>query len=167
MISKVKQEKNYWPHAIVTVLIFMIFACAMVVKIAIDNPVQMDSFYLEKYQTVNKDINSILEKQKVFEENFAIKYKTKKFIIGKPNTFKMSIRDIKNNNFVKNAEIKLVLSRPDTNEFNQEFDLKSALNGVFTVEDIKVDKPGRWQILTKIKIDDKSSYNKYEVYASK
>ncbi len=167
MISKLKQEKNYWPHAIVMVLIFMVFACAMVVKIAMDNPVQMDSFYLEKYQTVNEDINSILEKQKVFEEKFAIKYETEKFIIGKPNTFKMSIKDIKNNNLVKNAEIKLVLSRPDTNEFNQEFNLKSAVNGFFTIDNIKVNKPGRWQILTKIKIGDKSSYNQYEVYASK
>ncbi len=167
MNSRVKQEKNYWPHAIVIVLIFMVFACAMVVKIAMDNPVQMDSFYLEKYQTVNEDINSILEKQKNFEENFSIKYKTEKFTIGKSNTFKMSIENIKNQSLVKNAEIKLVLSRPDTNEFNQEFSLKSATNGVFIFDGIEVNKPGRWQILTKIKIGDKSSYNKYEVYASK
>jgi hypothetical protein len=167
MNNSVKQEKNYWPHAIVTVLIFMVFACAMVVKIAMDNPVQMDSFYLEKYQKVNEDINEIKEKQKIFEENFVIKYQTEKFTIGKPNTFKMSIENIKNQSIVKNAEIKLVLSRPDTNEFNQEFNLKNAVNGVFIIDNIKVNKPGRWQILTKIKIGDKSSYNQYEVYASK
>ena len=59
-MSKVlKKERNYWPHAIVTVLIFMVFACAMVVKIAMDNPVQMDSFYLDKYQQVDENINEI------------------------------------------------------------------------------------------------------------
>ena len=59
MANTLKKEKNYWPHAIVIVLIFMIFACIMVVKIAIDNPVQMDSFYFEKYQQVDENINTI------------------------------------------------------------------------------------------------------------
>ena len=166
-MSKVlKKERNYWPHAIVTVLIFMVFACAMVVKIAMDNPVQMDSFYLDKYQQVDENINDIKEKQRVFEENFALVYKTKKFTMGKSNSFEMSIKNIKDKSTVQNADIRLVISRPDTNEFNQEFILKNAKNGVFVFDGIKAEKPGRWQILTKINIGDKSSFNKYEVYAS-
>ena len=167
MNDTLKKERNYWPHAIVTVLIFMVFACAMVVKIAMDNPVQMDSFYLEKYQQVDENINEIKEKQRIFEENFALVYKTKKFTMGKTNSFEMSIKNIKNDSIVQNAEIRLVISRPDTNEFNQEFKLKSAKNGVFVFDGIKAEKPGRWQVLTKINIDDKSSFNRYEVYASK
>lgn len=160
-------EKNYWPHAIVTVLIFMVFACAMVVKIAMDNPVQMDSFYFEKYQQVDENINEIKAKQKIFEENFIILYKTKKFTMGKSNSFQMSVKDKNSQNIINDAEIKLVVSRPDSNDYNQEFIIKNATNGIFTFEDIKIEKPGRWQILTKIKIDDKSSFNRYEVYASK
>ena len=167
MSSKVKDEKNYWPHAIVLVLCFMVIVCAVVVKIAFDNPVQMDSFYLEKYQDVNENINEIREKQKVFEENYAIGYETKKFTIGESNSFKMSIKNIKDQSNIQNAEIKLVISRPDSNEYNQEFTLKSAKNGIFIFDGIKAELPGRWQILTKIKIGDKSSFNKYEVYASK
>jgi hypothetical protein len=164
--SKVKDEKNYWPHAIVLVLCFMVFACAMVVKIAMDNPVQMDSFYLEKYQTVNENINEIRAKQKVFEENFVLSYKTKKFTMGESNSFEMSIKNIKDQTIVKNAEIRLVISRPDSNDYNQEFTLKSTKNGVFIFDGIKAELPGRWQILTKINIGDKSSFNQYEVYAS-
>ena len=94
MANSIKKEKNYWPHAIVIVLCFMVFACAMVVKIAIDNPVQVDSFYLEKYQQVNENINEIREKQKIFEENYTLEYKTIKFTMGESNTFKMSIKNI-------------------------------------------------------------------------
>ena len=159
-------DKNYWPHAIVTVLIFMVIACTVVVKIAIDNPVQMDTFYLEKYQQVNENINEIKEKQKIFEENFKILYKTKKFTIGKSNSFQMSIKDKNNQNMINNAEIKLVVSRPDSNDYNQEFIIKNATNGVFAFKGIKIEKPGRWQILTKINIGAKSSFNRYEVYAS-
>jgi len=162
-----KKEKNYWPHAIVIVLILMVFVCALVVKIAMDNPVQMDSFYMEKYQDVNKNINKIKSKQKLFEENFALEYKTIKFTMGKSNRFEMSIKNIKDNSIVQNAEIKLLISRPDSNDFNQEFTLKNATNGVFVFDGIKAPKPGRWQVLTKIKIGDKSSFNQYEVYASK
>ena len=166
MNNIVKKDRNYWPHAIVTVLILMVCACAMVLKIAMDNPVQMDSFYLEKYQDVNRDINKIRAKQKIFEENFKLEYKTKKFTIGENNSFKISIINIKNKSIIENAEIKLVVSRPDTNEFNQEFKMKIAKNGVFIFDGIKAELPGRWQILTKIKIGDKSSFNRYEVYAA-
>jgi len=162
----IKKEKNWWPHAIVLILCFMVFACAMVVKIAIDNPVQMDSFYLEEYQQVNENINEIRAKQKVFEENFKLEYKTKKFTIGNNNSFKISIKNIKDQTIVQNAEIKLVISRPDSNDYNQEFTLKSAKNGIFIFEGIKAELPGRWQVLTKVKIGDKSSFNQYEVYAA-
>ncbi len=166
MNNIVKKNRNYWPHAIVIVLILMVCACSLVLKIAMDNPVQMDSFYLEKYQDVNKDINKIRAKQKIFEENFKLEYKTKKFTIGENNSFKMSIKNIKDQSLVENAKIKLVISRPDTNDFNQEFIMKSAKNGVFIFDGIKAKLPGRWQILTKINIGDKSSFNRYEVYAS-
>ncbi len=167
MTDTIKKEKNYWPHAIVLVLCFMVFACAMVVKIAMDNPVQMDSFYLEKYQQVNENINEIRAKQKVFEENYALEYKTIKFTMGESNSFKMSIKNIKDQSIVQDAQITLLISRPDSNDHNQEFTLKNAKNGVFIFDGIKAELPGRWQVLTKIKIGDKSSFNHYEVYASK
>lgn len=166
MNSNVK-EKNYWPHAIVMVLLFMIFACVMVVKIALDNPVQMDSFYFEKYQQVDENINSIRKSQIAFDKNFKIEYKTKKFLLTQPNSFEMSIKNLNTKEFVKDAKITLMITRPDTNNYNQEFVLESSKDGVFKVDNIKVELPGRWQILTKIKVGDYSSFNKYEVYATK
>ncbi|MBL0687494.1 MAG: FixH family protein [Sulfurospirillum sp.] len=166
MNNTIEKNRNYWPHSIVAVLIFMVFACAMVVKLAMDNPVQMDNYYLEKYQQVDENINKIREKQKIFEENFTLDYKTKKFTMGISNSFEMSIINIKDKSIVKNADIRLVISRPDTNEFNQEIRLKSTKDGTYVFNGIKADKPGRWQVLTKIKIGEKSSFNKHEVYAS-
>ncbi len=167
MNNVIKKERNYWPHAIIIVILLMIGACALVVKIAMDNPVQMDSFYFEKYQQVDENINEIRENQKIFEKNFSIEYETKKFIMNKNSSFKMSIKNLKEQNLVKDAEIKLVISRPETNEYNQEFNLKSSKDGIYQFNGIKVELPGRWQILTKIKIGDKSSFNNHEVYATK
>ncbi|WP_458700152.1 FixH family protein [Sulfurospirillum sp. 1307] len=161
------KERNYWPHGIVMVLLFMVFACVMVVKISMDNPVQMDSFYLEKYQQVDENINAIKEAQVKFEKNYNLIYKTNKFKIGSNNSFEMSIKDIKSDKLIQNANITLVVTRPDVNDYNKEFKLTSAKNGIFKFDNIQVELPGRWQILTKIKIGDLSSFNKYEVYATK
>ena len=161
------KTKNYWPHGIIFVLLLMVSACTLVVIISIKNPVELDSFYMEKYQKVNKDINKIMEAQKVFDANYVLEYKTKKFIIGAQNSFELSIKNKKDGSLLKDAQIQLMITRPETNEFNQEILAKKAKNGVFIFEGIHVNKPGRWQILTKIHINDKSGFNKYEVYATK
>jgi len=160
------ESKNYWPHGIVLVLIFMVCACAAVVIIAMKNPVEMDSFYMEKYQQVDENINEILAKQKVFDENYDLVYKTKKFIIGASNSFELSIKNKKDGTLLKNADIKLMVTRPETNKFNQEILAKESKNGIFIFKGIQVSKPGRWQILTKIHINDKSGFNEHEVYAT-
>lgn len=161
------KTKNYWPHGIVFVLILMVLACTVVVMIAIKNPVQMDSFYMEKYQQVDENINEIMAEQKVFDDNFALEYKTKKFVIGAQNSFELSIKNKKDGSLLENAEIQLMVTRPETNEFNQKILAKQAKNGTFLFEGIQINKPGRWQILTKININGKSGFNKYEVYATK
>lgn len=166
MSENIKKERNYWPHSIVAGIIFIIIACIVTIKIALDNPVQMDSFYLEKYQSVDRNINDIMKAQKEFEKSYVLEYQTKKFSMNKANTFTFTIKNLETKSNVQKADIKLVITRPETNEFNQEFVLQASKGGVFTVEGIKAEKPGRWQILTKINIGEKSSFNKYEVFAN-
>lgn len=161
------KSRNYWPQGIVIVLIFMVCACTAVVVIAMKNPVEMDSFYLEKYQQVDENINEILAKQKVFDENYALVYKTKKFIIGAKNSFELSVKNKKDGTLLKDAQIQLMVTRPETNKYNQEIMAKQSKNGIFVFEGIEVGKPGRWQILTKIHINDKIGFNEHEVYATK
>lgn len=161
------KSKNYWPHGIVFVLLLMVSACTLVVTIAIKNPVEMDSFYMEKYQKVDANINHIMAEQKAFDANYALEFKTKKFIIGAQNSFALSIKNKKDGSLLNNADIKLMVTRPETNKFNQEILAKKAKNGQFLFEGIQVNKPGRWQILTKINIDGKIGFNQYEVYATK
>lgn len=161
------KTKNYWPHGIVLVLIFMVCACTAVVVIAMKNPVEMDSFYMEKYQQVDENINEILAKQKIFDENYKLVYETEKFTMGTSNTFKMSIQNIADGKNLDQANIQLMITRPETNSDNQEITLKDAKNGIFVFEGIKADKPGRWQILTKITIGDKTGFQQHEIYATK
>lgn len=166
MASIKKTEKNYWPHSIVAGIILVIIACGFTIKIALDNPVEMDSYYLEKYQSVDANINEILEKQAIFDKNYEVKHQTVKFTIGNTNKILLSIKDKNSNVLINDARVRLVISRPDTNKFNQEFILENGVNGQYVFQGIKSQKPGRWQVLTRISINDFEGYDKYEVYAT-
>lgn len=160
-----KREKNYWPHAVVGSILLIVVACGYTIKIAMDNPVEMDSYYMEKYQTVDSNINDILEKQALFDAAYKVKIKTQKFSLASDNTLQILITDASDTP-VNNAKIKLLISRPETNKYNQEIQLDDAKDGIYTVDGIKVSKPGRWQILTRVSIEQYEGYNKNEVFAN-
>lgn len=162
-----RYERNYWPHAIVGGIVFIVIACGVTIAIAVQNPVEMDSFYLEKYQSVDKNINEIMEKQVIFDEKYALEYQEKKLTIGKDETIHLKIKDKKSGEYLKNADITLMLTRPETNENNKEMKALNAVNEAFIFEKIQVNKPGRWQLLTRIKVGEFEGFNKYEVYATK
>lgn len=162
-----KYKRNYWPHAIIMGIILIIIACIWTVIIALDNPVEMDSYYLEKYQKVDKNINDIIKKQKIFFKKYDVEFHTKKLNLGKPSIVSFSIVDKDNNENLQKAEIMMLLTRPDSNKFNQEFKAQNAKDGKFTFENIVVDKPGRWQFKTKIKSGEFEGFYEHEVNATK
>ena len=90
-MSKVKTERNYYPHAVIGMIIGCVIACGYTIKIALDNPVVMDTYYMEKYQKVDENINQILELQEKFNAKFDLSYSTEKFHVGQNQiTLKLS-----------------------------------------------------------------------------
>ncbi len=166
MSKTAKVERNYWPHAIVSMILMAIIACVWTIKIALNNPVEMDSFYLAKYQQVENNINEILENQELFDKRYTLQNDGIKFLMNEDNKVELKITD-KTGNPINNAKVQLMISRPETNANNQEFLLDKGVEGKYVFEGIKANKPGRWQILTRISIDGVEGYNKHEVYAAK
>ena len=160
-------EKNYWPHAIVASIVFIVISCALTIKIALDNPVEMDSFYLEKYQSVDRNFNDIMEKQKAFDQAYVLEYGVRKFTMGKEETVALKIKDKQKGTYLDNAEVVLMLTRPETNANNKEMRASKTTDGAFLFGPITVDKPGRWQLLAKVKVGVLEGFNKYEVFATK
>ena len=162
-MAKEISEKNYWPHAIVGIILGMVAACGWMIKIAMDNPVEMDTFYMEKYQKVDENINTILELQEKFDARFALTYSTDTFVMGQ-NTITLTLKT-KNQEPIKDARFVVMLSRPETNKKNKELPLLKSDNGEYTFGPFEIDKPGRWQILSKIKIGEFMGYHKTEAFA--
>jgi len=160
-----KAERNYWPHTIVAMIIACIVACGWTIKIALDNPVEMDTFYMEKYQKVDQNINEIIELQAKFDAAFDLTYSTEQFVMGQ-NSIILSLKD-KSGKAINDASVTLMLSRPETNKDNNTMKPKSVENGLYTFGPFEINKLGRWQILTKIEKGDFKGYHKNEAYAVK
>lgn len=166
-MEKEVKSKNYWPHAIVTGIILIVLACAWTIKIALDNPVQMDSYYMQKYQEVDRNINAIEEKQEAFFKRFDVDYAKTSIAINKPFDISFSINDKQKDEKLKDVAITLLVTRPETNEFNKEFTFTNSKDGIFTAKNLTVNKPGRWQLLAKIKYKEYEGFHRYEVFATK
>jgi nitrogen fixation protein FixH len=164
-VAKAKSERNYYPHIVVGMILGMVVACTWVIKIAVSNPVEMDTYYMEKYQKVDHNINEILALQAKFDAAFNLGYSTDKFVMGS-NTVTLKLTD-KNGQAINDANIQLMLSRPETNQENKELKASKVQNGEYTFGPFEINKPGRWQILSKITVGEYKGYHKSEAYASK
>ena len=164
-MASIKTERNYWPHAVIGMILGCVVACGWTIKIALDNPVEMDTYYMEKYQKVDHSINTILELQEKFNAKFDLGYSTEKFEIGQ-NSVTLTLTD-KSGQPVTNATILLMISRPETNKDNKELRVSYSENGRYTFGPFDINKPGRWQILSKIEVGELKAYHKSEAYAAK
>ncbi len=162
-----KNQKTFWPYGIILSIFAIIGACIWTIIIALDNPVEMDTYYLKKYQHVDRNINEIQKMQKEFFAHYNVKYDFDTLKMDTPNRISFSVLDIKTNKPVEKADITLLITRPDTNKHNQELSASKAQNGRFIFENIIVKKPGRWQFKAMIKIGSLQGFDEYEAVAFK
>lgn len=153
-------RKNYWPHAIVVSIVLIIISCAATIVTAIKNPVELDNFYLDRYQNVDENINEIEASQRRFDSKFNIVFLDFNSSSDTKFSFKISP---KNDSQMQNLQAMLMLTRPDTNGFNQE--LNATFSGfMLTSSEVKFKKLGRWQALLKINDGNDTGFYKYDIY---
>jgi hypothetical protein len=160
-----KVKNNYWPQAIIASILFIIVACGYTIKVALDNPVQMDSSYMTKYQQVDENINELLLAQKSFDKKYRVNTVQDSMVMGK-NSLSLNLKDKSNNQAISDAEIKLLVTRPDSEDFDKKPKVISYENGIYTFEEFEIDKIGRWQIIAKITIGENYGYYKNELNAT-
>jgi hypothetical protein len=161
-----KKKINYWPYAIVASIFLMIVAITYTVKVAFDNPVQMDDFYFSEYHNVDDKINDILALQKKFDAKYSVVLDGKDFVQG-TNAIRLQILDKKSQTPIKDAKIQLKITRPNTLKYDLELKPLSLKDGYYIFKPFQLKKPGRWQVLTKVKVGDLVGFQKIEVNATK
>jgi hypothetical protein len=137
------------------------------VNIAVNNPVEIDSFYFDSYQNVELNYNDIIHKQEAFDAKYSVILPRKNFKLGEENQLVLKVEDIASKNGIDDANITIVVTRPDTSRFDKKPKVLSIKEGTYTFEPFIADKPGRWQIMSKTTIGELTSFNKLEVNATK
>ena len=153
--------KNYWPHAIVISLILIVASCVATVALAVKNPVEMDEFYFERYQNVDENINEIEASQRRFDDKYALKFEPE--FDGLNGYFKIAVTP-KNGSLAPNFTHEILLTRPATNEQNQNLNAK--FDGqILKTQPVTLPKKGKWQILLKISDANDTGFYKFSFEA--
>jgi hypothetical protein len=150
------REKNYWPHFIIALVLFAVTMGGWTLKVAIDNPVELDNSYMMNYHEVDDRINELLKKQQEFEKFFSLRLVTKKINKGK-NKIEFEIGGKK----FEKAEVVVLLTRPDTVRYDKKI-VKNITGKKFSIV-VDLPKDGRWQFEVRVKIGKFEGYKKFEL----
>jgi hypothetical protein len=157
-------KRNFWPAGIIASIIFIIFACAYTIKIALDNPVQMDSAFNSNYHIVDENINEIMRAQAAFDDKYKVTTNQSRFAFGK-NSLVLQVEELSTNSSIDNASMELLITRPETTEHDQMLKPTNVKDGKYTFDGIDIALKGRWQIVAKVTIGKDYGYYKNELLA--
>ena len=143
-------EKNYWPHFIIALVVFAIALGVWTVRVAVDNPVQLDNSFMMKYQDVDNNYYKIEQAARNFDKHFTFTFQNKKLKVGKNLlVFEVKTKDGKP---VENAKVEVLVTRPDTTKYDKQLQAKYSDGKYVAIVDLGLE--GRWDIAVKVTIDD-------------
>jgi len=141
-----------WPIGVIASVIFIIIACAFTIYVALLQPVQEDADMMVGYHNLDAGANDTIIAGIKFNRKYKLTY-IGQGVSLEGSSISYKIEDI-NANPVNNAVVKVVLSRPVIEEDKIELENPHVENGVYTFENVKVTKKGRWNILTKVTVNE-------------
>ncbi len=162
-----KEKLNLWPHAIALSIFGVFGLCVWTVKEANNHPVEMDSFYFDKYQNVDDNYNKIMLQKQKFDSLYSIDVISPELATSKESSIILKITHKDSSKPINDAKVEVLVTRPDTTRLDKHLKVLSAKDGVYNLSPFKVEKLGRWQIMSKVTIDNLTTFNKLEVNATK
>ena len=154
-------KKTFWPYAIVLSIIAIIIACVATIVIALQNPVEMDSAYMQSYQKVDENITFIKESEARFDEKFGLKFEPE--FKGLQGKFKFHLTP--KNGEISSLSYEILLTRPQTNKDNKTLSASWQENELVS-ESVSL-KEGRWQLLLRLSDKKDTRYYKFDFSVTK
>ena len=154
-------KKTFWPYAIVLSIIAIIIACVATIVIALKNPVEMDTAYMQSYQKVDENITFIKESEARFDEKFGLKFEPE--FKGLQGKFKFLLTP--KNGEISSLSYEILLTRPQTNKDNKTLNASWQENELVS-ESVSL-KEGRWQLLLRLSDKQDTRYYKFDFNATK
>ena len=158
-----KKEINYWPYAVVGMILTVVMLGIWTIKVAVSNPVQESDAYMMKYQDVDENINEILMKQQAFYAKYDIDLSGNKLHLGQ-NRVVVTVTEKKDGAPVPEATIVGKVTRPTTNREDIKLQHFEYRDGRYVSEPFELKRPGRWNIQIKVTIGPDVAYKTYKTF---
>lgn len=141
-----------WPYAIGASIIAIFGACVATVFVAGTLPVEKSDIYMMEYHEADAKANELLQAKILFDKRYRVEYVTEEFGAQKAVlSYKLSDKDA---NPIDNANIKVVVTRPNNHKHDQELSNPKVQNGIYTFEPITLPQEGRWDIMAKVSVGE-------------
>ncbi|MCW8837426.1 MAG: FixH family protein [Thiovulaceae bacterium] len=151
-MSKILASGKIWPYAIGISIMLIFGACVATVVTAAKLPVQKSDTYMMGYQEADANANDLINARIAFDKKYKIEYVTDG-LSQENSVLKYKVTDI-DGNIVNNAKLKVVVTRPNSHQYDQELQKYKFENGVYVFDSIKLEVPGRWDIMAKVNVDN-------------
>ncbi len=155
-----KISPKIWPYSIGFSIIAVFGFCVATVFVVESANIQVSNAYMTKYQEAEKNANDYINKRIAFDRKYKITYVPKSLLQETDLAFKVT--DL-SGNVVKNAKLTLLISRPETHEYDQKLQSTSLEEGNYIVKHVKFEKKGVWDIITKVEVGKESRFYNIKV----
>ena len=157
-------KKSFWPYGIIISILMIAAACVFNVMIALDHPVEYDTYFFSKKQVLDDKINDYLASQEEFNKNYNVELILAK-LNKENNNISIKVSNKKSGEIIKNAHIELLVTRPDESNSDIRPNFTEFKDNTYQFSSFDVTKKGRWFIQFKTTVGKVSSFVKLETYA--
>jgi nitrogen fixation protein FixH len=157
-MGKIFASGRIWPYAI-GISIFGIFsACVATIFVTTQYAsVQLSDEKMLNYHVADANANKLINAQISFDKKYDVEYLYSRLSIDGDTKISYKITD-KSEAVVNDAKVKILVTRPDTIEYNMELTDPEVSNGIYTFSKIKLPVEGRWNIIAKIDVEKDTGY---------
>jgi nitrogen fixation protein FixH len=151
-----KKAGRKWPWIIALSTLGVIAMSVETIRIAINNPVEQSDYGMQNYHQYDANVNEIIEAKIAFDKAYTISFQTPQ-ITAKDAVISYAIQDSAGNP-INDANLTVVLTRPDTTKNDIVLSNPTVENGRYTFSPVDLPKIGRWDIMAKVSVQNLQRY---------
>ncbi len=162
-----KKERNYYLIGLLIFGALFVSALAYMIRIAMQNPVEMDSSHMMPYREFDANYNKIVEMEKQFDSMYAISFANTSFKKDTSSTIELNITAKKSSDKVPDANITLLLTRPDSSKHDIKITEFVRKGNTYTSKPFILPLEGRWKLIYKVQIGETQKFIDLETFVNK
>ena len=155
-MDKLLKSGKIWPYAISLAITFIFGAAIVTIMVSVKLPVEKSDTYMMGYHEADAKANELIQARISFDKKYKLTYISSP-IDEKNTVLKYKVTTL-NEKAVNDAELKAVITRPNSRKFDMELLNPKVQNGIYTFDGVKLPLVGRWNIMVKATVSNETRY---------